>query len=366
VKAVAHTLTRSRVRTFRIPTDSLESDGTLEWDATSLVLVELWCGDLKGFGYTYADLSCARFIEAHLLPLLDGTSASTPEWQLERMLAAIRNLGQIGLPMMAISAVDCALWDLYARLLAEPLARLLGQQRPSAPAYGSGGFTSYELGDLEAQLSRWAQQGFKAVKMKVGRHPEQDRERVEASRLVIGPETQLMVDANSAYTVAEARKWADVFYEVGQICWVEEPLDPADFEGLRLLRHQIPAGIEIADGEYLYRSSEARRFLQAQAVDVLMPDVTRCGGYTGFRRIAALAEAFQTPLSAHCAPALTTPIGCAAPGFRHLEYFHDHARLEDMAFDGLPELKDGQLFPQLDRPGHGLEIKEANLQPHQL
>ncbi|MDP0499913.1 MAG: enolase C-terminal domain-like protein [Verrucomicrobiota bacterium JB022] len=364
--AVEQSITRSRVRIFRIPTASPESDGTLAWDATTLVLVEVWSAEAKGFGYTYADASAAHFIHEHLLSLLEDASALTPAAHHEAMLNTIRNLGQTGLPMMAISAVDTALWDLYARLLDQPLARLLGQAQDSVMAYGSGGFTSYELGELESQLRSWSERGLRAVKMKVGRQPDRDRERVEAARLVIGPDTALMVDANSAYTLSQARQWAEVFAEVGQISWLEQPLNPADLPGLHALRPNLPPGVELADGEYLYRSSEARRFLEQRSVDVLMPDVTRCGGYTGFRRIAVLAEAFETPLSAHCAPALTVPIACASPGLRHLEYFYDHTRLEAMAFEGLPELKGGDLYPALDRPGHGLELRESDLKPFSL
>jgi L-alanine-DL-glutamate epimerase-like enolase superfamily enzyme len=102
--------------------------------------------------------------------------------------------------------------------------------------------------------------------------------------------------------------------------------------------------------------------LEAQAVDVLQADATRCGGYTGFFQAAALCEAHHLPLSSHCAPALHIAVGCAARPFRHAEYFHDHVRIEQMLFDGLPVPEEGALAPDLSRPGNGLEFKRKDAQ----
>ena len=152
------------------------------------------------------------------------------------------------------------------------------------------------------------------------------------------------------------RSYAQRFEEM-DVTWFEEPVSSDDLDGLRFVRDRVPAGMEVTAGEYGYEPFYFRRMLQASAVDVLQADATRCGGYTGFLKAAALADAYGIPLSAHTAPALHLPVCCAAPRLRHMEWFHDHARIERTVFDGSPELQAGALVPQLDRAGHGLEFK---------
>ena len=130
-----------------------------------------------------------------------------------------------------------------------------------------------------------------------------------------------------------------------------------DLAGLRTVRDRSPHGVEIAAGEYGYTVDDARAMLDAGAVDVLQADVTRCGGITGFLRIAAIADAHHTDLSGHCAPAAHLHVACAAPRFRHLEWFHDHVRIEQMLFDGAPTVRNGTIAPDLSRPGHGLAFR---------
>jgi L-alanine-DL-glutamate epimerase-like enolase superfamily enzyme len=198
------------------------------------------------------------------------------------------------------------------------------------------------------------------VKMKVGRDPAEDPRRVLAAREAIGA-TQLFVDANGAYARKQALALARQFAEL-DVRWFEEPVSSDDLAGLRLLRDQGPAGLDIAAGEYGYDPFYFRRMLEAGAVDVLQADATRCGGVSGFLAAHALADAHGLPLSAHCAPALHAHLGCALPRVRHLEYFHDHQRIEGMLFDGAPTPRDGQLAPDLTRPGLGLTLREADAQ----
>ena len=341
---------------YVVPTDAPESDGTFEWSKTTLVAVEVAAGSERGLGYTYADEAAARFIREHFQDLLLGRDALDIPAAYRAMRRKVRNLGRPGVASMAISAVDCALWDLKARLLGLPLAKLLGLARESVPIYGSGGFTSYTIRQLEGQLAGWAESGLKMVKMKVGRHPQDDPDRVRAARRAIGRDVELFVDANGAYGTAEALRLAERFAEL-DVRWLEEPVSSDDLEGLRLVRARAPAGMAVAAGEYGFDELYFRRMLEQGCVDVLQADVTRCGGYSGFQAAAALAHAFNVPLSAHCAPALSVPACCAAPGVRHLEFFHDHARVESILFDGLPRPVGGALAPDLSRPGHGLTLK---------
>ena len=350
-----------KVSTFTVPTDFPEADGTLDWQKTTLVLVEVTAGEKQGLGYTYANEATANLIQKLLAELVTGTDALAPTATYESMWRHIRNLGRPGICSTAISAVDCALWDLKARLLDLPLVTLLGQMRTGAPVYGSGGFTSYSDHQLGDQLSGWVQQGIPSVKMKIGRDAKRDVERVEVAREAIGANAELYVDANGAYTRKQALAQAEAFVQF-DVRWFEEPVSSDDLDGLRLLRDRAPAGMDIAAGEYGYDIFYFQRMLQAGAVDVQQADITRCGGVTAFLQVAALCQAHNVQLSGHTAPALHTHVACAVPLFKNLEYFHDHVRIERMLFDGLPQLIDGELRPDLSRPGTGLQLKRADTQ----
>lgn len=344
---------------YRIPTDRPESDGTLEWDSTTIVVVRIRAGGECGLGYTYADTGTATLIRDKLAPLLIGRDATAIAGRWQDMVHAIRNLGRAGIASMAISAVDVALWDLKARLAGLPLIALLGAVRDGVEVYGSGGFTSYSTAQLADQLGGWAAEGMRRVKMKVGREPQRDPARVESAREAIGPAVQLFVDGNGAYTRKQALVLAEPFAAFG-VNWFEEPVSSDDLEGLRLLRDRAPAEMDIAAGEYGYDQVYFRRMLAAGAVDVLQADATRCAGITGFMRAAALCEGFMIPLSCHCAPALHVHPACAAAPVQHIEYFHDHCRIERMLFDGVPETRKGMLYPDQTRPGLGLEFKDSD------
>jgi len=356
-------ITRIDVGTYTVPTDAPEADGTFAWDKTTLVLVEAEAGGKTGLGYTYADTATATLINDTLAGKLKGREALDVPGAWQAMDHAIRNLGRPGICSMAIAAVDVALWDLKARLLDLPLASLLGRAREGAPVYGSGGFTTYSKAQLQEQLGGWAAMGIPRVKMKAGTRPEDDLERVKWAREAIGPDVKLFVDANGAYSRKQALKFADEYAALG-VTWFEEPRPSDDLEGLRLLRDRGPAGMDIAAGEYGYSLSYFRRMLDAEAVDVLQADASRCAGVTGFLGVAALCHSRLAPLSAHCAPSLHVAPGCAAQGFRHLEYFHDHARIEHLLFDGTLTPKDGVLYPDLSRPGMGLEFKRADAEKY--
>ena len=344
------------VSAFTVPTNEPESDGTAEWDSTTIVIVEARAGAETGLGYTYAPAAAGKLVEEKLVELVCGrdTLATGEAW--EAMAVALRNAGRPGIGFCALSAVDLALWDLKARLLGLPLVDLLGRAREEAPVYGSGGFTSYSLDRIRAQLSEWVEQGIPRVKMKVSREPERDAERLDVARAAIGDDTELYVDSNGALSRKEAVRWAERFAREWGVTWHEEPVSSADFEGLRLVRDSAP--LDVAAGEYAYVPADFRNLLGC--VDCLQADVTRCGGITGFLRAGALAAAFGLELSAHCAPSASVAACCAVPAFRHLEWFHDQVRLEPLLFDGVLEPVDGALRPDRSRPGNGLELKRSD------
>ncbi len=348
---------RLEVSAYTVPTDSPESDGTLEWDSTTMVLIEASGGGERGLGYTYGDVSVGRFVESKLAGFVEGADAMRPPATWAAMQRAIRNAGRPGVGAMAVSAVDIALWDLKARLLDLPLADVLPRFHDAVPVYGSGGFTSYPLERLCEQLGGWASEGIPRVKMKVGREPEKDPERVGAVREAIGDEVELMVDANGAYTRKQALYWAERFAGDG-ITYLEEPVTSEDREGLRLLRDHGPGGLAIAAGEYGWTLPQLADL--SGCVDVLQADVTRCGGITNLLRVDGICKGRNIPFSAHCAPAVSAHACCAMETLAHLEYFHDHVRVENILFEGVLSPEGGYLRPDPSRPGLGIELKRGD------
>jgi L-alanine-DL-glutamate epimerase-like enolase superfamily enzyme len=348
-----------KVSCYSVPTETPESDGTLTWDRTTIVLVEASAAGESGIGVSYADVATGKLIDSLLADVVKGMNALDVAGAHAAMLHQIRNLGRPGIASMAISAVDNALWDLKARLFDCSLLDLLGAARESAEIYGSGGFTSYSIEHLQRQLGGWAQEGIKSVKMKIGRDPIADFDRVRAARKAIGPDVNLFVDANGAYSRKQALAQAAKFAELN-VSWFEEPVSSDDLEGLRLLRDRAPAGMKIAAGEYGYDSFYFQRMLAAGAVDVLQADATRCAGITGFLDAANLCRAYQLPFSFHCAPSVHATAACAAPSFLIGEYFFDHARIERIFFDGVLQPVNGALTPDRSRPGFGLEFKRQD------
>jgi len=349
---------RLEVAAYTIPTDQPESDGTFAWNSTTMIVVTLGASQTSGLGYSYTDAAAGMIVERLLKPVINGRSVLDIEGCYDAMNAAVRNVGRQGVAASAIAAVDIALWDAKARLLGMSLLSLLGAARDQVPVYGSGGFTSYSIAQLQRQFSEWADAGIAAVKMKIGRDPASDRDRVHAAREAIGGAVELFVDANGAYDRKQALAQADAF-AADRVTWFEEPVSSDDLEGLHLIRDHAPAGMEIAAGEYGYDIQYFRRMIDAQAIDVLQADATRCCGITGFLRAGALADAGCLPMSAHTAPGVHRHVCCAVSRVRNLEYFHDHVRIEQMLFDGATPPVDGMLAADRSRPGLGLDFKRS-------
>jgi L-alanine-DL-glutamate epimerase-like enolase superfamily enzyme len=352
-------ITGGSISFFTVPTDAPEGDGTFSWDTTSMVLVQLSSGSTRALGFTYADAGTAAVAQRLLTNVVVGSDPFCHAATLQEMLRRIRNLGETGIAMMAVSAIDNALWDLRARLMDLPIVSLLGQVRAGVPVYGSGGFTTYSDRQLSDQLGGWAESGFANVKMKIGRLPDKDLARVETARKAIGDSCNLFVDANGAYGVVQSIKMAERFAAYG-VQWFEEPVSSDNLVGLKQVRERAPAGMDIAAGEYGYTAWYFRSMLDAEAVTVLQADCTRCGGISGFLDAAALCWAHNVPLSSHCGPSMHLHVCCAVPRAVHMEFFHDHVRIERMFFDGFCEPVKGCMIPDLSRPGMGLELKEKD------
>ena len=360
--ATTPTVEAVRARAYEVPTDGPESDGTLEWTSTTIVVVEVrGSGGTTGIGWTYGHPAAVPLIESELADVVTDAGTDDPRAIWPRLIGAVRNIGRQGIAALAISAVDIALWDQRGKRLGVPVVDLLGRQHDSVPAYGSGGFCTYGPAAVAEQLGAWADDGFGAVKMKVARHPDDDLARLAAAREAIGPDVVLMVDANGAFTFQQARCWAERYHDF-DVRWYEEPVTSDDLDALHRLRTCVPPGVEISAGEYGWDPWYFERLLGAEAVDCPQADVTRCGGFTGFAAAAAVAEAHHLDVSAHTAPLLSAHAGCATRRFRHLEWFHDHVRIERRFFDGAIDPVDGRLRPDPDRPGLGVEWREVDVE----
>jgi L-alanine-DL-glutamate epimerase-like enolase superfamily enzyme len=347
-------------RAYTIPTDAPEADGTLAWSSTTLILVKATDGDTVGQGYTYGPTATTGIVTGLLDPAVREVDpdATTEAWL--RMQQALRNAGRPGVAGLALSAADCAIWDLKARRHRLPLARLLGAARAEVPVYGSGGFTTYTLDQQQHQLNHWVHHlGIPRVKIKIGeswgRAEDRDLARMAAARKTIGEQAELYVDANGGYHHKQAirvmRRAADL-----DVRWFEEPVSSDDLAGLSRVRDHVDA--DVTAGEYGYDLAYFARM--APHVDCLQVDVTRCGGITELLRIAAVAAAHGLDVSGHCAPHQHLPVLAAVPNLRHAEWFHDHVRIETMLFDGAIDPTEGTAPVNHATPGTGLTFRDSD------
>ena len=311
--------------------------------------------------YAWGNAAVAALVARPLVGVVEGRDVRDTSGCWEVMVRSIRNYGRPGICSMAIAALDIALWDTKARSLDQPLHRLLGPVRDTVPVYGSGGFTSLSVDELVTQMTGWAAMGIPRVKMKVGKdrgaREAEDVERVRAVREAVGPEVELFVDANGAYSRKQARRVGEAFAELG-VRWFEEPVSSDDLVGLAQLRLALP--MDVSAGEYGYDIVYFRRMLEAGAVDVLQADVARCAGIGEWLRTAACADAFGTPFSAHCGPGLHAHAATVPPNLRHIEWFADHVRIEEMLFEGALVPEAGCVRPA-EAPGLGLSLRREEV-----
>ncbi|MEU8887995.1 enolase C-terminal domain-like protein [Streptomyces sp. NPDC048442] len=360
-------LEQLEVSCFLVPTDAPEADGTLSWETTPVVVAEARTTDTTyGTGWTYAPAAAGALIVQELAPLVLGLDVFDVPAAHRTMCRALRNYAVPGLTSAAVSAVDIALWDLKARLLGLPLSRLLGAARRELPVYGSGGFTTYHDTHLASQLAGWVHgQGIERVKIRIGeswgRAVVRDLERVRLAREVIGLQAELYVDASGAYNRKQAVRIGGPLAEHG-VGWFEDPVPPEDLAGLRVVRDAVVCDVA-AGGHGL---ADCARMVTAGAVDCLLLDVTRGGGVTGFLRAAALAQAHGLEVSTRGAPHAQAHVAAAVPNLRHVEWFHDHVRVEAMLFDGALDPTGGTIRTSGSAPGHGLTLRHEEAEPYRV
>jgi L-alanine-DL-glutamate epimerase-like enolase superfamily enzyme len=347
------------VAAYRIPTDGPEADGTLSWTQTTLVVVNATADGASGLGWTYGPAATASVIPEMLAPAVREVDADDVPAAWSRMRRRLRNAGRPGVAGLALSAADCALWDLKARRHGIPLARLLGTARTRVPVYGSGGFTTYDDERQDRQLTHWVhEEGIPRVKIKIGesdgRCAGRDLARMHAARRTIG-DAELFVDANGGYRRKQAVRLLRAAGDL-DVRWYEEPVSSDDLAGLGLVRDQVDA--DVTAGEYGFDLVYFARM--APYVDCLQVDVTRCGGISEFLRAAAVAAAAGLDVSAHTAPHQHLAVAACVPNLRHIEWFHDHVRIERMLFEGTVSAQGGDAPVNVDAPGNGLAFRESD------
>jgi L-alanine-DL-glutamate epimerase-like enolase superfamily enzyme len=355
------------VSAYTVPTDGPEADGTSAWDTTKLVIVEVRSGTTYGTGWTYAPPAAGAFVEEQLGPVLMGSDVFDTAALHGVMCRTVRSSGRPGIASCAISALDLALWDLKARLLELPLARLLGATGTAVPVYGSGGFTTYHDRHLASQLNGWVHgMSIPRVKIKIGESwghaVPRDLERVRLARDVIGPQAELYVDAGGGYHRKQAVRVGQALAPQG-VSWFEEPVDTEDLAGLRLVRSAVTC--DVAAGAYASGLAQFARLASGGAVDCVQIDVTRCGGLTEFLRVAAVAQAHGLEVSARGAPHAHVHGAAAVPNLRHIEWPHDHSRVEAMFFDGVLDPTGGTVTPG-GSAGNGLSLRHEAIEPYRV
>jgi L-alanine-DL-glutamate epimerase-like enolase superfamily enzyme len=274
-----------------------------------------------GMGYTFTvgrnGGAIANIIAREMAPSITGRDADMIEAIWHMLWWETHYGGRGGPTVLALSAVDMALWDLKARKLSQPLWKLLGGFSDRVPCYAGGIDLELPLPKLLAQTDRNLERGFRAIKMKVGRKRlSEDVERVAAMRKHLGRDFPLMADANMKWTVDEAIRAARAFAP-SDLTWLEEPISPDDIAGhARVVRE---GGLPIAAGENLRTLWDFKHLIASGGVTFPEPDVTNCGGITHFMKIAHLAEAFNLPVTSHGAHDVTVHLLAAVPNRSYLE-----------------------------------------------
>jgi L-alanine-DL-glutamate epimerase-like enolase superfamily enzyme len=329
-----------------------------------VITVALRAGGFEAQGYAYTIGRGGRAIQAlidhDIAPLLVGQDASDIEGLWHRLWQRLLYVGRGGLAAFAIGAVDIALWDLRGLSEGRPLYALLGAQARDLPAYGSGVDLPKPEEELLRQVAGFMERGLPGVKVKLGRRdPREDEARVAAVRRLIGPKIDLMVDANMAWTAAEALDRGQRLEQFG-LYWYEEPTIPEDVEGHARLARAL--SVPIAVGESLHSLHEFQRYVDAQAVAVVQIDPVTNGGITASLKALQLADAAGLKTSSHYTDELCAHLLCAS---RQPVYLEKHAFALDPYLEAPQPVIDGHVRPS-ETPGTGLRFKPEAMAPYRV
>ena len=320
---------------------------------------------LKGLGYTATIGVGGRAILALLNdPHLQTCVIGRDPFEYERIWYDLywqtMFVGRQGISRMATAAIDIALWDLMSRAAGQPLFRYLGGFRDTVDAYASGGYLQLSEKQLLEEMTSFANEGFKAVKMRVGlTDSRRDLHRVRQVRQALGEDIRIMVDANQGWDASAAIQMGRRLQEY-DVFWLEEPVPAGDFEAHALIAEALD--LNLATGETLYSKEDFRRFFYSRAVDIIQPDVSRVGGITEWRKIAAMAEAWNIPIAPHFVLDIHCHLAAAASNVLYVEHIFPWMR--SVFVDPL-SIHNGQIHLS-NGPGLGLALRPDSMERYRI
>lgn len=333
---------------------------------TNLVRVVCDTGDV-GIGAAYSHPSLVHLIiQDQLAPLLVGADPTDVESIWSRMYRLTRWYGRKGAAMTALGAIDTACWDLRGKKFGKPVWSLLGGTKPSCPAYASA-LLWKSPEELATEAAELIGRGFRRVKMRLGYGGETDRAAVAAVRKAIGPDCDVMCDGSMRYSLADAEVLARVLEEFN-VFWFEEPFEPEEIDGYAALRKKV--NVPLAAGENEFGLQGFRELIRADAVDIVQPDVSRCGGITEAHRVAQLALSSGLRVAPH-----TWSDAVAVVANAHLVAANSNGVTVEVDQTGNPfiekllveplSIRDGQLSLS-NAPGLGIELNESVVNRYRL
>lgn len=340
--------------------------GTCSARVTTLVLVHTDTGAVGiGSGYSHPGLM-ELVLQHQLAPFLQGEDPTQVEALWEKMYRITRWYGRKGAAMTAIGALDTALWDLRGQAAGQPVWRLLGGQRSTCPAYASALLWN-DVDALAAEAARHIENGFRRVKMRLGRSSEYDVAAVQAVRQAIGPDNDMLVDGSMRYNNQTAREMAAQL-ETHSAFWFEEPFEPENLEAFTSLRQDVR--VPLAAGENEFGLQGFKELIRNQAVDIVQPDASRCGGITETKRVADAAQAAGLRVATHSwsdalAIVANAHVISNAPNGITVEVDQTGNPLVEQLLNEPLEISDGQLALS-EAPGLGVSLNQAAIESHRL
>jgi mandelate racemase len=343
-----------------MPLDPPIRSGIHHIDGIHTVVVEVRAGGEVGVGYAFAfSLNETRAIAAigeDLVTVVQADPRRGVRAHWQAMWEHLNFIGHEGPGVMAMAAIDTALWDLLARQAGIPLYRLLGAAGGEVEAYAAGGWLSWDVGRVIEEAQLFAEAGYRAYKMRVGSSDwRADAERVRAVRAALDRRVGLMIDVNQAWDVDTAIEAGNDLEDVG-LLWIEEPVDAQDHAGHARLAAELRT--PVAAGETLWGRRGFTQLMDAGGVDVVQLDLMRCGGITPFLQIATLVEASGSPVTSHLFTPISAHLLAAIPRPHMAEHL---PAWFDPLFEEAPRIIEGLLLPS-EEPGLGLTLSSGALE----
>jgi L-alanine-DL-glutamate epimerase-like enolase superfamily enzyme len=364
-----HKISKINVHLVSAPIKAGFADATRKVEAVGYTIVRITTNSgLEGFGITYHEVggeATKCLIEKNMAQKLIGRSPLETEAIWQEFFHYLRGVGRKGLMFCALSAVDIALWDLKGKIFDAPLYQLLGGNKTKVPVYCSGGWTSYSDEELVHEMKSMLEQGYRMIKFKVGveggSNPRRDVERVRKVREAVGPDIDLLLDANNCWDAATAVQFANKV-RAYNILLLEEPVFADDIQGLA--RFKRGTDIPLATGEHEYTKFGVRDLVLNEAADIVQTDGGRAGGYTELLKIAAITQAWNVKFAPHALENIHIHLVSALPNALFLERLLLYEGITAQVYKNAPLPNNGYIeIPDL--PGLGLELNMDFIQQHE-